>query len=436
MFPQEIIRKKRDGGRLDGAEMRWFFNAFLKGEVADYQASALLMAIFLRGMTREETAELTKIARDSGKTLNWPESAGFVVDKHSTGGVGDKTSMIVLPLCLLEGVRVPMIAGRGLGHTGGTLDKLETIPGMNVFLSAERATTQFNSIGGFFSGQTDEIAALDKRLYQLRDVTGTIESNPLIVASILSKKLAEGLSGLVMDVKFGSGAFMDTMEKADALAQELIAVGKLCGLKVRAVLSNMNSPLGTYAGNLLEIYECREVMAGRVSGQLTDLTLTLAEEMIDLAQPGQDRRELRLRLESHLSSGRCLEKFLEIVRAQGGSTEIFMRDDAFFTAKIKKPIFGHQTSGRVESIEVRALGLAVIALGGGRRVVTDKVNGRVGLSALKHVGEAVVAGEPLGIIHADDERSALEAEKLIQAAYRCGSSGTSQPIIAKILREK
>lgn len=434
MIPQEIIRIKRNGGELRPEEMRWFFDAFLRGEVAEYQAAAMLMAIFLRGMSLAETAVLTQVARDSGLVLQWPERGGPVVDKHSTGGIGDKTSMIVLPLCLLEGLRVPMIAGRGLGHTGGTLDKLSSIPGMNVFLSAEQARKQMAALGGVFLGQTDEIAALDKRLYQLRDVTATIESNPLIVASILSKKLAEGLSGLVMDVKFGSGAFMASLPLARALAKDLIAVSGQCGLPLRAVLSDMNSPLGSYAGNALEIYECLEIMRGRGDQRVRLLTIELVAQMVDLAIPGQNIADIRQRLAMHLDSGACYEKFVAVISAQGGDAAFLERRENFFRAHIVKPVLLRGEGSHIESIDVRKLGLAILVLGGGRRVAADSIDPDVGLSGLKCVGEPLGDNEPVAIIHGNSASTVDEAEAMIRSAYRRGAARVIEPTIAEILR--
>jgi pyrimidine-nucleoside phosphorylase len=433
MIPQEIIRIKRDGGELSEREIRGFFEGFLNQEIADYQVTAMLMAIYLRGMSMAETSTLTQIARDSGKVLKWPEGLGPVVDKHSTGGVGDKTSLIILPLCLLEGVRVPMIAGRGLGHTGGTLDKLAAIPGMRVFLSAEEANAQMQKLGGFFAGQTDEIAALDKRLYQLRDVTATIECNPLIVASILSKKLAEGLSALVMDVKFGSGAFMVSIQSARNLARDLIDVGARCGLRVRTVLSDMNSPLGSYAGNALEIFECIEVMRGRGQKDLTDLTIELAAQMIDFAYPGQEILAIKERLYSHLRSGNCYEKFAEIIRCQGGDTQFLEKESNFFQAKITKEVTIPGGGAFVDQIDVRELGLAILTLGGGRKVAADSINPYVGLSALKRVGDSLAPDEPVAIIHGNDASQVAHAESMVMAAYRRGDTRRVHPIVAEIL---
>jgi pyrimidine-nucleoside phosphorylase len=433
MIPQEIIRIKRDGGALTDSQIRWFFEGFLGGQIADYQVTAMLMAIYLRGMSMAEVAILTQVARDSGKVLSWPRGGGPVIDKHSTGGVGDKTSMIVLPLCLLEGVRVPMIAGRGLGHTGGTLDKLASIPGMNVFISAQQAATQMETLGGFFAGQTDEIAALDKRLYQLRDVTATIESNPLIVASILSKKLAEGLSGLVMDVKFGSGAFMQSLPLARNLAKDLIEVGAECGLKVRAVLSDMNSPLGNYAGNALEIFECIEIMKGRGEKELRDLTIELVAQMVHLAYPDQDILPVKTRLLSYLQTGACYEKFIEIVSCQGGDVRFLENTKNFFQAKIVRPVTIAGSEKYVDSVNVRELGLAILTLGGGRKVATDSVDPFVGLAELRHVGDSLAADEPVAIIHGNDSATVAQAESMIRAAYRRGSVKHAWSTVAETL---
>lgn len=431
MLPQEIIRKKRQGGCLTQAELEAFFYAFLAGDVADYQVSAMLMAIVLRGMTPDEAAVLTRVMRDSGETLSWPYPPSLLIDKHSTGGIGDKTSLIVLPLCLLEGLRVPMMAGRGLGHTGGTLDKLEAV-GWNVFPTPAAARRQVEEVGGIIMGQTDKIAPLDRRLYALRDVTATIESVPLICGSILSKKLASGVGGLVMDVKVGRGAFMQTMSEATELALSLKAVGEGLGLRMRCLLTSMDSPLGGAAGNALEIKECVEVLQGAGPEDTRQLSLELAAEMILLSRPHEHREAVMSRLAEHLASGAAFEKFLAVARAQGGDLNLLENPATLVRAPFRVAVSA-PSGGFVESIDVRALGLLVVDLGGGRRLVNDVIDPWVGLTGLRRVGVAVAAGEPLAEVHANSAEEARRAAAAVAAAYRIGPQQVQDALIREVI---
>ncbi len=432
LLPQEIIRKKRSGGELSKADIAGFFGGYLNGDVADYQVSAMLMAIVLKGMKPEETAGLTLFMRDSGQVLDWGGSNQKIIDKHSTGGVGDKTSLIIMPLCRLEGLTVPMIAGRGLGHTGGTLDKLESIPGMNVFLSAAETKKLMVVNRGVFMGQTSEIAPLDRRLYAMRDVTDTVESIPLITASILSKKLAEGIGGLVMDVKFGSGAFMQSQSDAQMLAESIASVGRASGIQVRCAITDMGSPLGDRAGNALEVMECVEILQGGGPESCRDLSVELSVEMICLADPTLNRVEVRRRLLGHLTSGRAFEKFCQVIASQGGDTSVLTNVEKLPTAKIEYEVCS-ETDGYIEACDVRELGLAVIELGGGRRSTTDKINYAVGLSKLLRVGDSVKKGDVLGRVHADDQMTLDLAVKRILNSYKVGPSSATIPLIWKIL---
>lgn len=432
LLPQEIIRKKRTGIKLSSRDIADFFGGYLQGEVADYQISAMLMAILLKGMEPEETAALTLFMRDSGTVMAWDGPKDLVVDKHSTGGVGDKTSLILMPLCLLEGLKVPMIAGRGLGHTGGTLDKLASIPGMNVFISFAEATKLMVKHGGFFMGQTAEIAPLDKRLYAMRDVTDTVESIPLITASILSKKLAEGIGGLVMDVKFGSGAFMQKKEDALNLAKSIASVGRASGIRVRCALTDMGSSLGDRAGNALEIEECVEILHGKGPASTRDLSIDLSLEMIALANPTVDRAAMRKNLEDHLSSGRAFELFAKIVRDQGGDTRVLEDPTKLAKAKISKALVAPST-GFVSECDVRALGVAVIELGGGRRHTDDVIDPAVGLSQVKRVGDKVTMGEPLAVIHGNSDATIDAALSRLRTAYTIRDHATAEPLIWQIL---
>lgn len=431
ILPQEIIRKKRSGQALTEAELSSFFLGFLADKVADYQMGAMLMAITLKGMDPKETAVLTRIMRDSGRVFSWPYAKPHVVDKHSTGGVGDKTSLPILPLAILEGLRVPMTAGRGLGHTGGTLDKLESI-GWNVFLGHDAAKAQVDRLGGVIMGQTEHLAPLDRRLYAMRDVTATVESIPLIVGSILSKKLAEGLGGLVMDVKFGSGAFMVERDDARRLALELQRVGQECGIQVRCALTSMDSPLGSMAGNALEIYECVEVLRGEGPKDTRELTIELTVAMVRLAYPERAPADIRARLERYLADGSAFELFLKLGAAQGADIGLLQEPKKLLRARLQAPVT-KGSSGFVHRVDVRKLGLAVLELGGGRRLVTDKIDPWVGLVAMKRVGQAVASGEPVAVVHANDPELAARAVQLVSEAYEVGPTPGADVLIAEWL---
>lgn len=433
ILPQEIIRKKRQGHPLSREDISGFFAGFLRGEVADYQVSAMLMAIVLKGMTREEASALTLTMRDSGEVLKWAGNRREIVDKHSTGGVGDKTSLVILPLCVLEGLKVPMIAGRGLGHTGGTLDKLEAISNMNVYQSPEAASELLSKNGGVFMGQTDKIAPLDKRLYAMRDVTDTVESIPLITASILSKKLAEGIGCLVMDVKFGSGAFMRDKEDALALAESIAAVGAASELNIRCALTDMGSPLGDRAGNSLEVEECVEILHGAGPASTRDLSVELACEMIILARPTENRGEVKSRLLGYLKSGDAYEVFAKVVAAQGGDIRQLEDLKRLPKAPVKLDVISNGT-GFVSSCDVRELGLAILELGGGRRKSSDKINPAVGLSGLKRVGDRIEKGQTLATVQAENEAMAKQVAIRVSAAYQTSSQAVSvESLIWKVI---
>lgn len=430
ILPQELIRKKRDGGVLSAAELAAFFAGFLQGKVADYQVSALLMATLLKGMTERETVDLTRIMRDSGEVFTWPYPRNLIADKHSTGGIGDKTSMVVLPLALLAGLKVPMMAGRGLGHTGGTLDKLEAI-GWNVFPTPDVARSLVDKFGGLIMGQTASVAPLDRRLYAMRDVTATVESIPLIVGSILSKKLAEGIGSLVLDVKFGSGAFMQALTDARALAMSLASVGRALGLNIRCVLSNMNSPLGKSAGNALEIAECLAVLNGKGPKDTRDLSLALAVELVRLAFPEKPAQAILVQMEKWLDDGTALRLFIDLAMAQGAAKEMLEDPSRLPKAPVQLSVKA-SAKGKVSHIDTRLLGLAVLELGGGRRLVTDKIDPRVGLTDLLHVGDAVDSDVLLAKVHAADTTKANLAKALVEQAYRIGPTATAEPLILEM----
>jgi pyrimidine-nucleoside phosphorylase len=419
LLPAQIIQKKRDGNALTEEEIQFFINGFTSGELPEYQMSALAMAICFQGMTSEETMWLTRTMIASGKVMEWGRRPGlFYADKHSTGGIGDKTSLIIAPLVAACGVKVPMISGRGLGPTGGTLDKLESIAGFNVNLSLDEFKRITDKVGCCMIGQTAEIAPADKKLYALRDVTATVSCLPLIVASIMCKKLAENVDGLVLDVKWGSGAFMRTLETSTELAKAMVEVGKRYGKKVAALQTDMNQPLGRKIGNALEIRECIEVMNGSAKADdLLEVTLALSAEMLLMAGAAKNVAAAREILQKKLANGEALHKFAELIAAQGGDAKVCDDVKRLPSAKQIKPITA-QKSGFVQSIECDQIGYAVIALGGGRRVATDKVDFAVGFEEPKKIGDAVKAGEPLMTMHYNDEARAAEAERMVRDAYQ------------------
>ena len=402
-LPAQIIQKKRDGQALTEDEIRSFLDGFTRGTVPDYQMAALAMAICFQGLNFDETLWLTRAMVESGQTIQWSPGP-VLVDKHSTGGIGDKTSLLLAPLLACCGVRVPMLSGRGLGPTGGTLDKLESIPGFRTQLLLDEFVRLTNTVGCAMAGSTAEIAPADKKLYALRDVTATVSCPALIVASILSKKLAENVAGLVLDVKWGTGAFMRTRAASRELAQALVAVGKSFGKKIVALQTDMNQPLGDCIGNALEVRECLNILAGKSAPpDLLEVTLALGAEMVALAGvPNQ--------LAAHLTSGAALSKFKEMVVAQGGAIDRL--PVAQFTQSIPAPHAGY-----VHSIACDQLGYAVIALGGGRKIATDKIDFAVGFEHPKKIGDRVETGTPLVRMHSNDATRAGAAAAIVQQAY-------------------
>jgi pyrimidine-nucleoside phosphorylase len=399
--PVVIIQKKRDGQRLSREEIAAFLVGYVRGDVPDYQMAALAMAIFLNGMDAEETAALTEVMLHSGACL----ARGPRVDKHSTGGIGDKVSLVLAPLLACCGLKVPMLSGRGLGPSGGTLDKLEAIPGFRTNLAAEEIEQIVNRVGCVITGQTADLVPADKKLYALRDVTATVPSTPLITASIMSKKLAENLDALVLDVKWGSGAFMKTLEQARALAQSLRDVGARMGLKAAALISDMNQPLGRMAGNAVEVMESIDTLCGRGPADLVELTLTLGAELLVLVGKAADLAEGQEQLRGALDSGRGLEKFREMVRAQGGDP------DAPLPIAPAMPLTAPR-DGFVAAIDCEKIGYAVIALGGGRKQLGDAIDPSVGVQMLVRLGDRVSAGQPWLNLLAH-ERGREEAVRLL-----------------------
>lgn len=404
----ELIRKKRDGIPLYAAELKFLIDGYVKGTTPDYQMASYLMAVCLRGMNHEEKMTFTDLMLHSGEVLSWPGLKP--VDKHSTGGVGDKTSLVLAPLVASFGIAVPMIAGRGLGHTGGTLDKLESLTGFNVGLSLKEFQQQVKTVGCSIIGQTAEICPADKKLYALRDVTGTVESIPLICGSIMSKKLAEGLCGLVLDVKYGSGAFMKGYPQARDLALQLAGIGQEAGMKVRALLTSMNQPLGPFAGNSLEVEECRRILKGESIRGTYELTIELAAHMIFIGGKSENVFEARKMAQENLSNGKAWDYFVKMCVAQGADPE-----QKFEAAPKIQPVLAEE-DGYLKSVDVENIGWALVDLGAGRRVLTDKIDHRVGIETHVLIGDAVKKGQPIVTIHGrDDDTIALVARKLKKA---------------------
>jgi pyrimidine-nucleoside phosphorylase len=429
----DLIRKKRDREALRPEEIRFFVEGYTTGAVTDYQAAALLMAIFLNGATEQEQLALTEEMLHSGEVLDWSELAGVKVDKHSTGGVGDKTSLVLAPIAAAAGVVVPMISGRGLGHTGGTLDKLESIPGFDVDLSAERFRQVLEATGLTLAGQTAEVAPADKKLYALRDVTATVESIPLIASSILSKKLAEGIDALVLDVKVGAGAFMKSQEQAQALARTLVRIGQRAGKKVTALITDMDQPLGTHVGNALEVIESCEVLAGRVDNDLSELSFELAAHMMVLGEVAPDRRAARARIAELVAKGTALRKFQQVVAAQGGDPEALVDYSRLPRAERSEQVKAGR-SGVIQRIHAEEVGVAGMLLGAGRAKVDDTIDYGAGVVLHHKVGAAVESGAVLATLYFNDDRALDEARSRLAAAFTIGDQPVSAaPLIREIL---
>ena len=417
----DVIARKRDGGELSQTEIESFIAAYTRGDIPDYQASAWLMAVILRGMTRAETSALTQAMLHSGEVLDFSDFPAAKVDKHSTGGVGDKTSLVLAPLVAAAGLVVPMISGRGLGHTGGTLDKLESIPGFNVNLSASEFRRVLRQCGCCMIGQTAEIAPADRKLYALRDVTATVESPFLICASIMSKKLAEGIDALVLDVKTGSGAFMKKEEDAVFLAELMVETGKRMGKKIVALITDMNQPLGNYVGNALEVVECINILRGGGPEDLRDLCLELAGWMLHLGGVVDSVQSGRAKSQELIRSGVAFERFREMVGLQWGDVRAI--DDPSLLPRAKHTrVVQNSTDGFVASIDCQSVGVASVILGGGRAKKEDSVDPAVGIVIHRKLGEAVSAGDALCTIHYNSETQASHAAALLQKSFRVAES--------------
>ncbi|HEY0874138.1 MAG TPA: thymidine phosphorylase [Vicinamibacterales bacterium] len=421
----DIIRRKRDGGALDREQIEFFVRGVTDGTLPDYQTAALLMAILLRGMTAEETAWLTGAMVASGVKVDYPDVDGIPVDKHSTGGVGDKTSLILAPLAVACGAIVPMMSGRGLGHTGGTLDKLESIPGFRTGLSLDELRTAVSTIGCALIGQTSEIAPADRKLYALRDVTGTVESVPLICASIMSKKIAEGIGGLVLDVKTGSGAFMKTLDDSRALARSLVAIGEAAGVRSEALITRMDTPLGLHIGNASEVIECIEVLKGRGPEDTRELSIVLAARMLIVAQIESDAAAADGRIRGVLASGAALDVFRAVVENQGGDPRV-VDDYALLPSAPGEARIVARGSGYVQ-LDSEAIGHAAVALGAGRSTLDDVVDPGVGVEIVARAGAQVRAGDAVLLVRHRGGRGLETARALLERAISISDGSVPQP---------
>jgi pyrimidine-nucleoside phosphorylase len=430
----DLIRQKRDGGVLDRAAIDAFVTGVTAGTLPDYQTSALLMAILLRGMTPEETAHLTDAMVRSGVRVSYPGLSGTPVDKHSTGGVGDKASLVLAPLAAACGASVPMMSGRGLGHTGGTLDKLEAIPGFRTGLSLEELKTAVRSIGCALIGQTSEIAPADRKLYALRDVTSTVESIPLICASIMSKKIAEGIGGLVLDVKTGSGAFMKTPETSRALAEALVAIGRAAGVRTGALITRMDAPLGREVGNANEVVESIETLKGRGPADLEELSVLLAARMLVVAGVSHDDSDAEARIRAAIASGAGVEKFRQIIEHQGGDPRV-VDDYSRLPSTSDEAVVSAPRGGFVAGLEAERIGRAAVALGAGRGTLDDVIDHGVGITVAAHVGSEVRAGEPVLVIHHRAGRGLDAARALLESSVQIADAAPARlPLVVDEIR--
>lgn len=435
MRPQDLIQKKRDGEKLSKDEINIFINGVCDETWANYQISALLMAIFLKGLDEEEQNFLTEAMLRSGETLDFSAIAKPKADKHSTGGVGDKTSLIIAPLAACCGVAVPMISGRGLGHTGGTLDKLEAIAGYNVNLTTEKFHEIIEKCGFAMTGQTARIAPADKTIYSLRDATATVPYIPLIVASIMSKKLAEGLDALVLDVKTGSGAFMQRFEDSKRLAQALVKTGNNFGVKTEAVISEMSQPLGKYVGNATEVYECIKILRNEAEPEMLPtlkLSVELTARMLVMSGVTESISDSKLQISDCLASGKALEKFRENIALQGGDPRVCDTPEMLLDKTLCKFEIAAKKSGFVSEIDTCALGNAIVEIGGGRTKAEDSIDPAVGFACEKYIGDEIRSGEPLGILFCRDENQAHLISEKLQNAYKISES---HPQKIELIRE-
>jgi pyrimidine-nucleoside phosphorylase len=427
----ELIRKKRNGEVLTASEINFLVSSFIKNKIPDYQFSAFLMAVYLKGMSKEETAELTNAMIYSGKTVDLNSIKGLKVDKHSTGGIGDKTSLILAPIVAATGVNVPMISGRGLGHTGGTLDKLESIPGFRTDLNLARFKSILKKCGAVLIGQTKEIAPADKLIYSLRDVTATIESIPLITSSIMSKKLAEGIDGLVLDIKTGNGAFMKDLKDSKALANSLIETAKAFNKKVVGFITDMNQPLGNYIGNWLEVYESIKILLGEDVEDLLEVTLALSGAMIYLGNKASSVKEGIEISKEMITSGKAFDKFLQIVKLQGGDINLLKNPERYPKSKIIE-IITAEKDGYLNGIDNYQLGMISLQLGAGRLTKEDKIDPKAGIIFYPKIGNKVKRGEIIAELHTNKKNGLNELTKKL---YSIINFSDNRPIIPKLIKE-
>jgi pyrimidine-nucleoside phosphorylase len=426
MNPIDIIIKKRDGETLSADELQFLISGYVRDAIPDYQIAAFLMSVYFRGMMPAEIATLTQIMRDSGTVLDLSDIAGFKIDKHSTGGVGDKVSLILAPLVAAAGLIVPMISGRSLGHTGGTLDKLEAIPGFKTNLGIPEIKRLLETIGVALVGQTADLTPADKKIYALRDATGTVQAIPLITASILSKKMAEGIDALVLDVKAGSGAIFETKEKAEELARMLVATASQFNLKTVAVITSMDQPLGNAIGNWLETREAIETLRGDGPADLGEVTLTLGGQMLVMGGDAANLETGKKTLQKKIDDGSGFAKFLEIVKAQGGDTSVIEHPEKYPSAKFSFEIKSPK-AGFVSEIHCREIGKISMALGAGRTAVNDGVDYTSGILLHKKVGNAVEAGEILAIAHTNKKERFEENKTRLQSVFKISDKPTQPP---------
>ena len=428
----DIIRKKRDGLALSEQEIQWFVNNYVNGEIPDYQASALCMAIYFRGMSIEETTALTFAIRDSGDKLKFNNINGLRVDKHSTGGVGDKTSLVVTPIVATLGVKVAKMSGRGLGHTGGTVDKLEAIPGFKTDLPTEEFEEIVNRVGIAIVGQNATLAPADKLLYALRDVTATVDSLPLIVSSIMSKKLAADDDCVVLDVKTGSGSFMKTKEQSRELAEWMVAIGKAAGKRMRALITDMDRPLGYAIGNSLEVIEAIDTLKGKGPEDLTELSIALASHMLVISDRG-NYEECERNVRRVIENGEALMTFANMVEAQGGNKEWILNPELFPVATHSMEVKA-ETSGYITGVDTEGYGTASLLLGAGRNTMADKIDFSAGIKLVKKTGDKVEKGDTIAILYTSEEhRFAAAAKRLIDATHIGSSKPDDAPLIYDIV---
>ncbi|OBZ18877.1 pyrimidine-nucleoside phosphorylase [Bacillus sp. FJAT-27264] len=433
----DIIQKKRDGGELSSEEIAFLIQGYSRGDIPDYQISAWAMAVYFQGMNARETGDLTLEMAKSGDQVDLSPIAGIKVDKHSTGGVGDKTTVVLAPLVAAAGVPVAKMSGRGLGHTGGTIDKLESISGFSVEMDRERFFAQVGEIGAAVIGQSGNITPADKKLYALRDVTATVESIPLIASSVMSKKIAAGADAIVLDVKTGSGAFMKTLDDSIALAQAMVDIGTHLGRNTVAVISDMDQPLGYGIGNALEIKEGIETLKGQGPKDLEEVSLILGSHMLVLGGKARDEAEARAILKSHIADGTALEKLKQMVVAQSGDVTQIESPDKLPAAKRLIEVKA-AAAGYVDGIQAEEIGIAAMLLGAGRETKESVIDLAVGIYLTKKVGDAVAAGETLAVLHVNDaaEDKVAEAESKVIEAYRISSSPVVSPPLVYALVTK